>query len=225
MALQFPASGANRLDDAAIVGGPAINGNISISYWLNAVSMATVQSIYGVYTATIGTAGIQMGIRNTALCIWVWGGGILVQGTTNTTGAWIHCVYTYNGTTHRLYVNGVEEANSAATPQTGNVLVIQFNSYAGGGASEVFAGLIADARLYNRTLSAAEVQTIFACRGTDGITSGLFSRYLFNELSPGTAVSSANTKDVSGTQQGLLTLTGSGFAFGTDQLRFRRRVA
>ena len=225
MALQYPASGANHLDDPALVGGPAIDGNLSMSYWLNVVSFAAVQSINGLYTTVTGVAGVQLGIRTNAFCAWAWGGIILAQGTSSPTGVWVHVCYTYNGTTHRIYVNGVEEGNSTVAPQAGNALVIQYNSYAGGGASEIYDGLIADTRIYSRTLAPAEVQTLHACAGVDGIIDGLFCHHLFQDEAPGTAVTSGDIIDVSGTQQGSLSLIGTGFTYAEGPFRSRRRVA
>jgi glucose/arabinose dehydrogenase/PKD repeat protein len=71
--------------------------------------------------------------------------------------AWTHLAATYDGTTVRLFVNGTEAATAAASgPMTvsGGPLKI------GGNAiwPEWFQGLIDDVRVYDRPLSAAEIQ-------------------------------------------------------------------
>ena len=70
---------------------------------------------------------------------------------------WTHLAATYDGTTLRLYVNGVQVGSRAvASPlltSTG-VLRIGGNSVWG----EFFAGRIDEVRLYNRALAAAEIQ-------------------------------------------------------------------
>jgi hypothetical protein len=58
-------------------------------------------------------------------------------------------------------------------------------------------GKIDDVRIYNKSLSPAEIQTIYAANGHDGIIDGLVSRWLMNEKSPGTTVSGTNSvKDI-----------------------------
>ena len=71
--------------------------------------------------------------------------------------AWSHLAVTYDGSTVRLFVNGTEVASKAAdgpmTVSTGPLKI-------GGNAvwPEWFNGLIDDVRVYNRPLSAAEIQ-------------------------------------------------------------------
>ncbi len=74
---------------------------------------------------------------------------------------WTHLASTYDGTTLRLYVNGVQvgtKAISGSLLNTPNPLTI------GGNAvwSEFFSGQIDEVRLYNRALSATEIQNDMA---------------------------------------------------------------
>jgi hypothetical protein len=69
---------------------------------------------------------------------------------------WTHLAATYDGTTIRLYVNGVEAGTAAgagALPETANPLRIGGNSVWG----EYFKGRIDEVRIYNRALSTAEI--------------------------------------------------------------------
>jgi len=71
--------------------------------------------------------------------------------------AWSHLAVTYDGSAVRLFVNGTEVASKAADgPMTVSTGALKI----GGNAiwPEWFKGLIDDARLYNRPLSAAEIQ-------------------------------------------------------------------
>jgi hypothetical protein len=75
--------------------------------------------------------------------------------------AWVHLAATYDGANLRLYVNGVQvssRAVSGALETSASPLRI------GGNAvwTEFFGGLIDDVRVYNRALSATEVQTDMA---------------------------------------------------------------
>jgi hypothetical protein len=79
-------------------------------------------------------------------------------GTANTAlNAWTYLAATWNGTTLRLYVNGVEVGSRALTgtirTSTG-VLRIGGNTV----WSEWFRGLIDEVRVYNRALTLQEIQ-------------------------------------------------------------------
>ena len=70
---------------------------------------------------------------------------------------WTHLAVSYDGATIRLYVNGVQVGSRALTgpiaPSTGALRI-------GGNAvwGEYFKGLIDEVRVYNRALSAGEIQ-------------------------------------------------------------------
>jgi hypothetical protein len=68
---------------------------------------------------------------------------------------------TYDGTTLRLFINGGQVASvavSGAIPSSAGVLRIGGNSLWG----EFFQGRIDEVRIYNRALSASEIQTNMA---------------------------------------------------------------
>jgi chitodextrinase len=71
--------------------------------------------------------------------------------------AWTHLATTYDGAAVRIYVNGVQ---AGSTPQTG-AITLSTNPLRMGGDSvwgEYLTGLIDEVRVYNRALSAAEIQ-------------------------------------------------------------------
>ena len=74
---------------------------------------------------------------------------------------WYHVVATYNGATRKIYVDGVEERSEAFTkiPQTTdkNIAIGRWLAEPVGGANTFF-GPIAQPRIYNRALTAEEVQ-------------------------------------------------------------------
>lgn len=89
------------------------------------------------------------------------GSGLLVRSGTVAINAW-HCVVaTYDKVTARMYVNGRQtdaKAYTTAIPQTATPLNIGVY-YA---AAFTHAGRFAHARLYNRALSAVEVQQLYS---------------------------------------------------------------
>jgi hypothetical protein len=75
-----------------------------------------------------------------------------------TLNGWSHLAATYDGSSLRLYVNGVlvqTLAVAGAMPASTGVL------HMGGNAvwNEPYAGLLDDVRIYNRALSGTELQT------------------------------------------------------------------
>ena len=82
----------------------------------------------------------------------LYGTGVLALNT------WTHLAATYDGATMRLYVNGVQVASRA---QTGTI-VTSTNPLQIGGDSiygQYFTGRIDEVRIYNRALSAAQIQS------------------------------------------------------------------
>jgi hypothetical protein len=82
--------------------------------------------------------------------------------TALTLNAWVHLAATYDGTTQRLYVNGVQVATLASSgsirASTGVLRIGGNNIW----TNEWFAGLIDEVRVYNKALTAAEVQADMA---------------------------------------------------------------
>jgi chitodextrinase len=95
------------------------------------------------------------------------GGGGTINGNIHamngTTAApvnqWTHVAMTYDGTSLRLFVNGVQVSTDGAG---GSVQASTNPLWIGGNVpyGEHFAGVIDEARVYNRALSAAEIQTV-----------------------------------------------------------------
>jgi hypothetical protein len=85
------------------------------------------------------------------LVVRCWGAAAL---TTNT---WIYLAGTYDGATLRLYVNGTQVSSRA---QTGPIEVSTNPLQIGGDSiyRQYFSGRIDEIRVYNRALTAAEIQ-------------------------------------------------------------------
>ena len=90
--------------------------------------------------------------------VYVGGATRSVNGTSQLpVAAWSHVAATYDGTTLRLYLNGTQVAQLATS---GSILTSSSPLRIGGNGiwGEYFNGLIDEVRVYNRALSAAEIQ-------------------------------------------------------------------
>lgn len=82
------------------------------------------------------------------------------------TFAWIHMVVTYDGSTMRLYVNGVQTATAS---QSGNIVTDTKPILIGGNQNDTISdnadllmnGRVDDARIYDRVLTASEVRALY----------------------------------------------------------------
>ena len=75
-------------------------------------------------------------------------------------GSWYHIAATYDGTNSRIYINGA--LDNSASSQTGPIDGDEFDPIQIGFANGVrMNGLIDDLRVYNRTLTAAEVKQLY----------------------------------------------------------------
>jgi hypothetical protein len=87
-----------------------------------------------------------------------------------TTNTWYNVAFSFNGSTMSYYVNGVAAGTSALTWSETTAHNVFVGSWYSPNTSYDFNGTIANAQLYNRGLSAAEVQQNFqALRGRYGI--------------------------------------------------------
>src|SRR5215510_4972817 len=129
-------------------------------------------------------------------------------------GVWTHLAVTYDGSTIRLFVNGTQVSTVAKTGSfttSANPLQIGGNAIYG----QFFQGLIDEVRVYNRPLSAGEIQTDMNTPvgtttppPTDTVPA-LVAAYGFDETS-GPTVVDASSQNNSGTIGSGVTRTTSG---------------
>ncbi|MDO8429065.1 MAG: DUF2341 domain-containing protein, partial [Candidatus Daviesbacteria bacterium] len=84
-----------------------------------------------------------------------------MTSTSYSTSAWHHVVGTYDGTTMKLYVDGVLDSelarSGAINSNSGSLTIGAWNS----GSTAWFNGKLDDMRIYNRALSAGEVSQLY----------------------------------------------------------------
>jgi hypothetical protein len=109
-----------------------------------------------------------------------------------------------------FYVNGAFVDTIAGDWTVGNMINADSLASAIGASSAglrfYMDGTLDDLRLYNRMLSANELQIIFACKGSDAIYYGLRARYNMEEKQSGfTTVGGELLRDYSGNFSGTIT--------------------
>lgn len=196
------------------------SASFSITVWIKAnwgsTAVSTARtSMVGLYgPAPTPSSALQIGATTGSgeLSCWTWGGTVVI-GTgadymTQYNNQWVHIAYTYNGTTHSLYLNGNLIATSTTAQLAGNLQSVCINGYPTGGGQETYNQIVDSYGLYNRVLIANEILTIFNSQGSrHGINFGLIASYEFDE---GIEASNATTVlDQSGNALNLL-LVGAG---------------
>jgi hypothetical protein len=127
-------------------------------------------------------------------------------------GSWTHLAATYDGTTLLFYVNGTQVG---ITIVSGNISAASGGLSIGGIGEEYFQGLIDEVRIYNRALSASEIQSDMNTPVTPVANPALPSPWLTANIGT-VALTGAATES-----NGVYTVQGSGNLAGSaDAFRF-----
>ncbi|MDX2024075.1 MAG: LamG domain-containing protein [Deltaproteobacteria bacterium] len=147
---------------------PRVNGPQTLAVWFRYLAKdvgSLSQDVIGI--GDITTSAVQFGIRRdtpesnvVTFAAWRRIGVHLCEGPLPSQDAWHHVAYTFDGTLHACYVDGVLVGSSTTPAQTGPTTVARLANSPGQG--EPFTGWLDDARIYDRPLSAAEVAHLAA---------------------------------------------------------------
>lgn len=184
------------------------NGQIDLGQWdsINGKSQATIMCYMsgpgkGAYKNVItrGTAagtdswGILLGNQSRFVCRFQINGSLVEVNTASkfyTTGQIYHVCAVYDGSTVKLYSDGVEVGSAAASgPITEDpTQIVAISGVGGASGTQPHEGYASDIRLYNRALSIGEIDQIRRCNGQDGIHYGLEGWWMLNEFPDGATV-------------------------------------
>ena len=152
------------------------------------------------------------------------GTNVTFSTTVFTLNVWAHVGIDFDGSTLRLFINGVVDASasfSGTVFASSHTLGIgAYDDVAPATASEL-DGDIEDVRYYDRILDVKEWVTIHRVRGLDGIAHGLVSRWPINERPNGTTILAADPKDIGPAQLTVNQVVGAP-VYITGELRDRR---
>jgi hypothetical protein len=137
---------------------PANNASQTISAWVNFSSTSADQYVVSLWNPAT-TQALSMGILSGKLMVWRWGPGPLVSMAPPSTNSWHHVAYTYDGKTHKLYLDGKTPATGTTPANVSPVTVAEIGSWSGEG---FFHGQIDELRVYNVALSATQIAQLAA---------------------------------------------------------------
>jgi len=158
-------AGAGNYVEVGTANLPATNAPQSIAAWIKLTSTANS------YIASMwdggSQSGVSFGMNNGQLQTWAWGPRTLVGTSAPSLNVWHHVAYTFDGTTHKLYLDGAVVNTSTAAPNAHAITRAQLGAYNSGGS---FNGNLDDIRIYSAALSATEVAALAAGNASDGAT-------------------------------------------------------
>jgi hypothetical protein len=125
--------GGDLIIKSSPVGMPAIDAAQSFSFWFRfpTSNPTAFQNFVVTANATTGAANQAMAGLDASgsMGMTQWGGAITVQSLPPAAGVWRHLAWTWDGTTHRLYLDGAQVATSATALQIGSPSDVIFGSY------------------------------------------------------------------------------------------------
>jgi hypothetical protein len=144
---------------------------------------------------------------------------------------WTHVAASWDSgsQTTKIYINGALSSSTSvpgttlSTPTSGPFTVAVDLNVGITHPQQELIGTLEDIRVYSRLLSAAEINTIWATRGRDGIVNNLVVSYRLDELSVGTTVTVSGIKDCSTNNVAFSNLTGSP-SYALGQSSFTRNA-
>ncbi|MFZ2338487.1 MAG: DUF2341 domain-containing protein, partial [Bacteroidales bacterium] len=199
---RFRSSNSSYVRMPSLTGVVAINQPHTISLWALYSTLPSGEQNFISFQNSGALSSVQIGFRSNNPTAWKWGGSVLASSSTDpSSSTWHYYVYTFDGTRHRLYIDGVFQESTAAA-QTGIPNEANLGRYNDGlGGGEFFNGYLDEARYSVVARSAEWVTTEFNNQNDQAVGSGKFiqsvsseevynspSNYIF-DLCEGTTVS------------------------------------
>ena len=172
--LSFDASSSQYITTTASVNGYS---SFTISAWAKADTLANADTLLGQWrnSNTSNSAFLMYVINTTTMGFYIGSGSsaILAGGnTTLSTGQWYHFCATWDGTTTKLYINGVQESTtgsaSSINTTTVDLLIGAYNNNGGTGieSSKTWNGQIDAVSIYDYALPATGTNSVATLYGS-----------------------------------------------------------
>jgi hypothetical protein len=154
-------------------------GAFSISMWINANDISTIQYLFSASTANNIDLGINSNSQGVGKIVWTiynTSYSYLISTTTITTNTWYNIVVTYDNGSRELFINGVSQGTATKTLVESSIEPTL--GYRNTGGSVRFNGLMDQVRIFNTALTQAQVTTL--ARGISTSYSGAETNITYN---------------------------------------------
>lgn len=142
------------VDDYFLSTIPAMS-EYTYAMWVRPARQTSGAELFQLFTDSVDGATLYVYQNH----FGAWNGSELAGSTTIQPDTWYHVVVTDGPSAYTLYVNGVEEDTSASTgAATGGNALIGIYAFS---FTRLLPGIVDDARVYNRALTAAEVKQLY----------------------------------------------------------------
>ncbi|MDD4931512.1 MAG: LamG domain-containing protein, partial [Candidatus Colwellbacteria bacterium] len=131
---------------------------ISTSAWIKSNNVSQEQTIIsrnGPFFLRISANRLRIGIHTDGVWTFINGGILLTSGT------WNYVVLTYDGSLMKSYINGILDTSTTKTGNFSSFSNLYFGYPVPNGENYTFNGIIDDVRIYSRSLSLSEIQSIY----------------------------------------------------------------
>lgn len=155
-AYSFDGNDYIALPNAGAVGG---SGAYSVSAWFKSSGLGTKGIVgWGNYGTTNQATAMRMD-ATLGLRLYWFNNDLVINDTSVGDDQWHLVVDTYDGTTQRGYLDGVQRASRNVTGRNSQAINARIGSTNNG---EFFLGSIDDVRVYSRALTANEISSMYS---------------------------------------------------------------
>lgn len=155
----------DRVNDYVRVTHWASMSSWTVMAWANLSSITGSNQIIVAKSSGSGTGGFTLYFSTTgapAITAYSAGSSVTVSGSVVSVSTWYHLTATFDGTTVRLYVNGVSVGTPTTLTYADNVLDVLVGARNPTTPEQFYGGLIDDVRIYNTALSASEISQVMS---------------------------------------------------------------
>jgi len=148
--------GSDDYVELAIRTLPRVEAAKSIGVWFrNAATTPRLRNLVAFFNDTMNS-GIHLGFDTDQVAVWRYGDfDPIIKSTAAPGGGWHHLAYSWDGTTHHLYLDGALIGTSTANVKNGAIQTARLGAWQA--PDEMFSGDLDDVRVYGRALTAEEI--------------------------------------------------------------------
>jgi hypothetical protein len=153
--------GADDHVDLTVSNLPRSEASQTVAVWFrNAAQAPRLRNLVALFSQS-DSAGLHVGFDQAQVAAWRFGDlePVVVSAMSPESG-WHHVTYSWDGTSHRLYLDGVLVDTSTVAVRPGPVRTARLGTWQL--PQEVFGGDIDEVRVYDRALSAVEIAALAA---------------------------------------------------------------